>query len=109
MHEKEIQNKILKQQEKIPPKYVLRLYVTGASPNSIKAINNLKAICEEHIKEGYVLDVIDVYQQPLLATKEQVVALPLLVKEFPLPSRRLIGNMSDTAKVVKSLALNGDQ
>jgi circadian clock protein KaiB len=85
--------------------YLLRLYVTGASPNSSRAIVNLKEICETHLKGNYELQIIDVYQQPLIAEKEQLIALPLLIKSAPLPARRLIGDMSDTEKVLRGLGL----
>lgn len=87
------------------PDYILRLYITGASPNSAKAISNIKKICDEHLKNGYRLEIIDIYQQPAIARKEEIVALPLLIKSSPLPVKRLIGNMSDTQKVLKGLEL----
>lgn len=83
--------------------YVLKLYITGASPNSTKAVNNLKNFCETYLKDKYQLQIVDVYQQPELAKSEQIIALPLLVKVFPLPAKRLIGNFSDTDKVLKGL------
>lgn len=86
--------------------FLLKLYVTGASPNSARAIANLKIICEKYLTKKYELEVIDVYQQPLKAQNEQVIALPMLVKHFPLPLKRLIGDMSNTAKVLKGLGLN---
>ena len=89
--------------------WVLRLFVTGASPNSMRAINNLTRICEQYIKGCYELEVIDVYQQQLSAMSEQIIALPMLIKESPYPKRRLIGDMSDTEKVLKGLGLNNDQ
>jgi circadian clock protein KaiB len=89
----------------ITPAYVLRLYITGVSPNSVKAVNNLKSICDKYIKDKYELEIIDVYQQPLVAKNEQIIALPLLIKLHPLPVRRLIGNMSDTDKVLRGLDL----
>ncbi|MVN23036.1 circadian clock KaiB family protein [Mucilaginibacter arboris] len=85
--------------------YKLRLFVTGASPNSLRAITNTKAFCETYLKNKYDLEIIDVYQQPLIAQNEQLIALPMLVKKFPLPERRLIGDMSDTNKVFKGLGL----
>jgi circadian clock protein KaiB len=85
--------------------YVLRLYVTGASPNSTRAITNLTKICEEHLHGNYSLEIIDVYQQAVIATEEQVVALPMMIKKAPLPERRLIGDMSDSEKVLKGLGL----
>jgi len=85
--------------------YMLRLFVTGASPNSIKAISNIRSICDRYIKEEYSLEIIDIYQEAALAEKEQLVALPLLIKKLPLPERRLIGNMSDHEKVLKGLGI----
>ncbi len=86
-------------------KYKLRMYVTGASPNSVKAINNIKTICEKHLSGIYDLEIIDIYQEPLMAQKEQVIALPMLVKSAPLPIKRLIGDMSDTKKVLAALGI----
>jgi circadian clock protein KaiB len=86
--------------------YVLRLFITGASINSRRAIVNLKDICEKHLKDNYSLEIIDVYQQQTVAEKEQIIALPLLIKSRPLPARRLIGDMSDTQKVLKGLGIS---
>ena len=91
--------------ESIEPNYILKLYITGATPNSVRAINNLKKICEKYLKNRYELEIIDIYQQPLIAKTEQIIALPLLIKISPLPLKRLIGNMSDTQKVLKGLEL----
>jgi circadian clock protein KaiB len=88
--------------------YFLRLFVTGASPNSIRAISNIKAICEENFAGDYKLEIIDVYQQPSTAEAEQIIALPLLIRKFPLPERRFIGDLSDTQKVLKGLGLLGE-
>jgi circadian clock protein KaiB len=88
--------------------YQLRLFVTGASRNSTRAITNLKAICEKYLKGNYELEIIDVYQQPLIAEREQIIALPLLIKRSPSPERRLIGDMSDTEKVLRGLGLPAD-
>lgn len=85
--------------------YVLRLFVTGASPNSTRAITNIKNICETYLKDNYELEIIDVYQQPLIAESEQIIALPLLIKKSPSPERRLIGDMSDTQRVLRGLGL----
>jgi circadian clock protein KaiB len=93
-------------EEKIKsPEYVLRLFVTGASSNSVRAISNLKQICERHIKGKYSLEIIDIYQQKSIAEAEQIIALPLLIKTSPLPQRRLIGDMSNTDKVLRGLGL----
>ncbi|HXS36060.1 MAG TPA: circadian clock KaiB family protein [Flavipsychrobacter sp.] len=86
-------------------KYAFCLYVTGASPNSARAITNLKEICETYLKDRYTLEIVDVYQQGTIARKEQLVALPLLVKLSPHPRRRLIGDLSDTKKVLTILDL----
>jgi circadian clock protein KaiB len=84
-------------------RYVLRLYVAGMTPNSARAITNLKRICEEHLAGQYDLDVIDVYRKPTLAKGEQIIAAPTLIKKLPLPMRKLIGDMSDTGKVLIGL------
>lgn len=86
--------------------YRLCLFITGASINSIRAIENVKHICETYIPGKYSLEIIDVYQQRMLAEREQIIALPLLIKKLPLPQRRLIGDMSDTAKVLKGLGIS---
>lgn len=85
--------------------YLLRLFVTGAGPNSTRAITNLREICETHLKDKYELEIIDVYQQPVIAEREQIIALPLLVKKAPGQERRLIGDMSDTERVLKGLGV----
>lgn len=86
--------------------FALKLFVTGASPNSARAIANLKIICEKYLTKGYVLEIIDVYQQPLKAQNAEIIALPMLIKSSPLPLKRLIGDMSDTSKVLRGLGLN---
>ncbi len=85
--------------------YVLCLFVTGASPNSMRAITNIKEICEVHLKGNYNLEIIDVYQQADIAKREQLVALPMLLRKQPLPEKRLIGDLSDTTKVLNALGL----
>lgn len=85
--------------------FVLRLFVTGASPNSVRAIANLKELCEEYLPGNYTLEVIDVHQEAAVAQREQIVALPLLIKKSPYPERRMIGDLSDTDKVLKGLGL----
>lgn len=85
--------------------YVLRLFITGATPNSIRAVNNIKSICEEHLKGRYSLEIIDVYQQGKIAEQEQLIALPLLIRKEPLPEKRMIGDLSNTEKVLKGLGI----
>jgi circadian clock protein KaiB len=85
--------------------YVLRLYVAGQTPQSVRAITNLKKICEENLKGRYVLDVIDLYQQPQLAQGEQIIAVPTLIKKLPPPLRRIIGDMSNTERLLVGLDL----
>lgn len=84
-------------------KYVLRLYITGMTPNSKRAVENIKKICEEHLEGRYELEVIDIYQQPQLAAGDQIIAAPTLLKMLPGPLKRLIGDMSNTEKVLLGL------
>ncbi len=86
-------------------KYVLRLYISGMSPRSIKAIENIKKICEENLKGRYELEVIDIFQQPQYVKKEQLLAAPTLIKKLPLPLRTLIGDMSDKDRLLVGLDL----
>jgi len=86
-------------------RYLLRLYVTGSTIRSRRAIENMRKICESHLEGRYDLEVIDIYQQPEAAIKEQVVAVPTLVKLLPGPLRRIIGDLSETEKVLHSLDL----
>jgi circadian clock protein KaiB len=85
--------------------YLLKLYVTGITPHSMLAIDNLKKICEEHLKGRYSLEVVDLYKNPALATGEQIIAAPTLIKKLPLPLRRIIGDMSNTERVLVGLDL----
>ena len=85
--------------------YLLRLYVTGATPKSLQAIANIKRICEEHLKGRYSLEVVDVYQQPVLAKGEQIIAAPTLIKYLPTPLRRFIGDMANTDRILLGLDL----
>jgi len=85
--------------------FILRLFVAGTSPNSVRAITNIKAICKKFLPKRYELEIIDVHQQAGKAAEEQIIALPMLVKKFPGTERRLIGDMSDTSKVLKGLGI----
>jgi circadian clock protein KaiB len=85
--------------------YLLRLYVAGLTPRSTKAISTLRALCEEYLEGQYRLEVFDLYQQPELARRAQLLGAPTLVKELPLPVRRLIGDLSDKHQVLLGLGL----
>jgi circadian clock protein KaiB len=85
--------------------YVLQLYVTGMTPRSMEAIASIKRICEEHLSGRYELEVIDINQQPMRAGIGQVIAAPTLVKQLPLPLRRLIGNLANEERVLIGLDL----
>jgi circadian clock protein KaiB len=87
------------------PEYVLRLFVTGNTRRSVKAVENIRRICEEHLKGRYGLEVIDIYQQPELAAQEQLLAAPTLVKSQPLPIRRMVGDMANEDRVLVGLGL----
>ncbi len=86
-------------------KYVLRLYVTGMTPRSTRAIENIKKICDEDLNGRCDLEVIDIYQKPVLAQGEQIIATPTLVKKLPLPLRRFIGDLSDAERILLGLDL----
>ncbi|MBS1197916.1 MAG: thiol-disulfide isomerase [Proteobacteria bacterium] len=85
--------------------YVLRLYVAGMTPQSVRAIANVKTLCEDYLHGQYELEVVDLYQQPQLAQGEQIIAAPTLIKKLPLPLRRIIGDMSKTERVLVGLDL----
>jgi len=85
--------------------YVLKLYVTGLTPQSVNAIDNLKRICEENLKGRYNLEIVDLYKNPSLAIGEQIIAAPTLIKKLPLPLRKVIGDMSNEERVLVGLDL----
>ncbi len=84
-------------------KYVLRLYITGMTPRAERAVANLQRICDEELGGKYTLIVVDVLEQPQLAEDEKILATPTLIKVLPAPLRRIIGDMSDTEKVLLGL------
>jgi len=88
-----------------PERYVLRLYVSGATARSLCAIANVNAVCEQYLKGRYQLDVVDIYRQPALLQADQIVAVPALVKQLPFPSRLLIGDFSRTEQVLQGLGI----
>jgi circadian clock protein KaiB len=85
--------------------WILRLYVAGQTPRSLRAVANIERICAEQLNGCYRLEVIDLYQQPQLAQGEQIVAVPALIKRLPEPLRMVIGDMSDTERVLVGLDL----
>lgn len=85
--------------------YVLRLYVSGATSRSVAAIKNIKEICEVHLQNRYDLQIIDIYQQPELASSAQIIAAPTLIKQLPPPLRKLVGDLSETERVLVGLEL----
>ena len=88
-----------------PDNYVLRLYIAGNNPRSLAAVENVKKICEEYLKERYELEVIDIYQDRTKNLVDLVLAAPTLIKKLPLPLRRVIGDMSRKEKVLVGLDL----
>ena len=87
------------------PQYVLRLFVTGMTPRSTRAIRAVRTLCETRLKDRFELEIVDVYQQPKMIQGEQVVATPTLIKYRPAPLRRIVGDMSDTYRLCHGLGL----
>jgi circadian clock protein KaiB len=98
----EFEKKLRKTREE---KYVLRLYVAGMTSKSKQAIQNIKQICDEHLKDRCDLEVIDVFRRPLIAKGGQIIATPTLIKELPQPLRRFIGDMTKTERILVGLDL----
>jgi circadian clock protein KaiB len=90
-------------------RYVLRLFITGMTPRSTRAIRLVREVCEQQLKGRYELDIVDVYQQPALIRDEQILATPTLVKYAPAPRRHIIGDMSSRERMLKSLGLADSQ
>ena len=90
-------------------KYLLRLYVTGTTGKSMRAIQNVRRICEEHLQDLYDLEVVDIYKNLPLARGDQIIAAPTLIKRLPAPLRRLIGDMSDEQRVLAGLDIRSQQ
>ncbi len=89
--------------EKKEYKWELRLYIAGNTPKSVKALSNLKKYCEEHLKDQYKIEVIDLLVHPQLAAGDQILAVPTLVRKVPVPIRKIIGDLSDEEKVLVGL------
>jgi len=88
-----------------PQRFVLQLFVAGTTPRSLAAVESLKHLCDEHLAGRYELRVIDIYRLPEMAEVGQVIAAPTLVKELPLPLRRIVGDMLDESRVLLALGL----
>jgi circadian clock protein KaiB len=86
-------------------RYVLTLYVTGATAGSLRAIANIKTICEQYLRGRYDLEVVDIYRQPARLRRDQIVAVPALIKKLPVPLRLLVGDLSRTEQVLQGLGL----
>ena len=86
---------------------VMRLYIAGRAPNSVKAIANLETICRQHLKDGYKLEIVDVCEHPRRALDDGILVTPSLAKVSPSPGANVIGNLSDTGSVLAALGLNG--
>jgi len=86
-------------------RYVLRLYIVGTTPHSMRAMTNIRMICEEHLPGRFELEVVDLSQHPSLAEAERIIAAPTLVKQSPLPLRRFIGDLSQTERILHGLDL----
>jgi circadian clock protein KaiB len=85
--------------------YVLRLYITGTTPKSTRAVHNITKLCQEHLAGRYDLEVIDIYQQPALAQTEDIIAVPTLLKKQPLPVQKLLGDLSNAQQLMAGLDL----
>jgi circadian clock protein KaiB len=87
-------------------KLVLQLFVSGMSPKSMEAIENINRLCDEYLEDSFDLEIIDLYKHPELASEQQIVFSPSLIKRFPLPKKTLVGTFSDTEKVIKGLGIS---
>src|SRR3954469_3906351 len=89
----------------VEQRYLLRLFITGMTSRSSRAVLNVRAICDQYLEGRYDLEVIDIYQQPALTRSEQIIAAPTLVRKLPLPVCRIIGDMSNRDRVLTGLSL----
>jgi circadian clock protein KaiB len=102
-------NKIANQTPEQSETWELRLYVAGQTPNSMKALANLKKIAEEHLKGKYSIEVVDLLKNPQLAAGDQILAIPTLVRKLPEPIRKIIGDLSNTERVIVGLDIRSKQ
>lgn len=86
-------------------RYALRLYITGQTPRSLQSVENLRTLCDKYIPGQFDLEVVDIYQQPAMAAAGQIIAAPTLIKSMPPPLRRLVGDFSDSERVILGLDL----
>ena len=100
------ESKNKKNKEQLEEVWELRLYVAGHTPKSIKAFDNLKKICEEHLKGKYHIEVIDLLKNPQLARGDQIIAVPTLVRKLPQPLKKIIGDLSNTLRVLVGLDMH---
>jgi circadian clock protein KaiB len=101
----EAMEQALARQEQGQEKYVLKLYITGLTRRSQQALRNIEKICRERLGNNYELEVIDIYQEPTLAKGDQIIAVPTLIKQLPLPLRRIIGDLSQEDRLILGLDL----
>lgn len=87
-------------------KLILQLYVSGMSPKSMEAIENIKRLCDEHLDEAFELEIVDIYKNPETAAEQHIIFSPSLIKRLPLPKKTLIGTLADTEKVILALGIN---
>lgn len=90
------------------PLFALRLYVAGQSPKSLRAIENLRRVCEDHLTDRYSIEVVDLLEHPALARGDEIIAVPTLVRTLPVPIRKIIGDLSDTDRVLVGLQLRAE-
>jgi circadian clock protein KaiB len=100
---------MLKSAASTPQRYVLRLYVTGSTPRSARAITNIRTLCDRHLEGRYDLEIVDIYQQPTLASGDQIIAAPTLIRRLPQPLRKVIGDLSDEEQFLVGLDLSPQQ
>jgi circadian clock protein KaiB len=84
----------------------LRLYIAGKTPNSVLALKNVQRICEDHIQDGYELEIVDLLENPKLSEEDQVLVIPTLVRKYPHPVRKIIGDLSNTEDILERIGLN---
>ena len=96
----------MKAAQAYPEGYNLRLYIAGQTPKSITAIANLKTLCETHLSGRYSIEIVDLIKNPSLAQRDQIIAVPTLIRDFPEPIRRIIGDLSNTERVLMGLDVN---